>query len=82
MIIKQAALGLVEFDTAVTLGEFLVIEDDIIVLLTRFLSLLGVSSTNLDHVGMRHIRNLRLLLLLLKLDRAFLHLLAHLRTHL
>lgn len=82
IIIKQTSLGLVELDTAIALGKFLIVEDDVIVLVKGFFGLLGMFGTNLNDVGLRHIRNLRFLLLFLKLDSTLLGLLAHLRTHL
>lgn len=82
MIIKQAAFSLIEVHTPVTLGQLLIVEDDILLLLPGLFAFLSLQRTNLNEPGLRDVRYFGLLLLLLELGRTLLWLLAQLGTRL
>lgn len=65
-----------------TFAEFILIEDDIFVLLWRLLMFFLGRWANLDKFGLRYFRYLSFFLLLLALHFAFLAVFAYLRTHL
>lgn len=82
MTIEKAAFCFIELNAVVTFGEFILIEDDIFVLLWwLFLFFLG-RWANLDKFGLGYVGYLSFFLLLLALHFAFLAALAYLRTHL